>query len=112
MPSNKPLDEEYWLERAREAYAHAGRMVHPEAKQMMLEIAAGYQRLAQSTEERTGRQKLGSSRSPFEWQLRDRDCLMSTRSSRGRVASGFRISCGPDKCPQLPAEGTAHDLGN
>ena len=61
VPSNKPLDEEYWLERAREAYAHAGRMVHPEAKQMMLEIAAGYQRLAQSTEERTGRQKLGSS---------------------------------------------------
>jgi hypothetical protein len=31
--------------------------VYPEAKQLMREIAAGYQRLAQSTEERTGRAK-------------------------------------------------------
>jgi hypothetical protein len=61
VPSKKPLDEEYWLERAREAYAHAGRMTHAEAKRMMLEIAAGYQRLAQSTEERTGRRKVWSS---------------------------------------------------
>jgi hypothetical protein len=61
VPSNKPLDEEYWLERAREAYAHAGRMTHAEAKRMMLEIAAGYQRLAQSTEERSGPQKPRSS---------------------------------------------------
>jgi hypothetical protein len=61
VPSTKLLDEEYWLERAREAYAHAARMVCPEAKRMMLAIAAGYQRLAQSTEERTGRQKPRSS---------------------------------------------------
>jgi hypothetical protein len=52
---SEPLDEEHWLERAREAYALADRMVHPEAKRLMREIAAGYQRLAQSTEERTGR---------------------------------------------------------
>jgi len=26
-----PLDEEYWLERAREAYAQAGQLVYPEA---------------------------------------------------------------------------------
>jgi hypothetical protein len=61
VPSKISLDEEYWLERAREAYAHAGRMTHPEARRMMLEIAAGYQRLAQSTVERTGRQKPKSS---------------------------------------------------
>jgi len=60
VPS-KPLDEKYWLERAREACAQADLMTHPEAKRMMLEIAAGYQRLAQMTEERTGRRKPSSS---------------------------------------------------
>jgi hypothetical protein len=50
-------DEEYWLERAREALSQAESLVHPEAKRLMLEIAAGYQRLAQLTEERTGRLK-------------------------------------------------------
>ena len=54
VPS-KPIDEEYWLERAREAYALAGEMAFPEAKRLMLEIAATYQRLAQTTQERTGR---------------------------------------------------------
>jgi len=57
----KSLDEEYWLERAREAYAQAGLLTYPEAKRIMLEIAAGYQRLAHSTQERTGRTKLRSS---------------------------------------------------
>jgi len=56
VPSN-PIDEEYWLERAREAYALAGEMVYPEAKRVMREIAATYQRLAQTTQERTGRGK-------------------------------------------------------
>jgi len=56
VPST-PFDEEYWLERAREAYALSDRMVYPEAKRLMREIAASYQRLAQSTEERTGRTK-------------------------------------------------------
>jgi len=56
VPS-EPLDEEYWLDRAREAYALSDRMVYPEAKRLMREIAASYQRLAQSTEERTGRTK-------------------------------------------------------
>jgi len=51
------LDEEYWLERAREAYALVGQMAYPEAKRQMLEIAATYQRLAQSTQERNGRTK-------------------------------------------------------
>jgi len=60
VPS-KPLDEKYWLERAREACAQADLMTHPEARRMMLEIAAGYQRLAQMTEERTGRSKSSSS---------------------------------------------------
>jgi len=59
--SSKPLDEKYWLERAREAGAQADLMTQPEAKRMMLEIAAGYQRLAQMTEERTGCRKPSSS---------------------------------------------------
>jgi hypothetical protein len=53
----KPPDAQYWRERAEEAYVQADRMTHTEAKRMMLEIAAGYQRLAQLTEERTGRGK-------------------------------------------------------
>jgi hypothetical protein len=53
----KPQNDEYWLERAQEAFTQANRMTQPEAKRMMLEIAAGYQRLAQLTEERTGRNK-------------------------------------------------------
>ena len=57
----KPLDEEYWLERARDAYAQAEQLAYPEAKRIMLEIAAGYQRLAHSTQERTGRAKPRSS---------------------------------------------------
>ncbi len=57
----KPPAEEYWLERAREAYALADHMMHAEAKRLMLEIAAGYQRLAQLTEERTGRRGAGKS---------------------------------------------------
>jgi hypothetical protein len=36
-------------------------MAAPEAKRLMLEIAAGCQRLAQFTEERTGRNKKPSS---------------------------------------------------
>jgi hypothetical protein len=57
----RSLDEEYWLRCARDVLSEAERLVHPEAKRIMLEIAAGYQRLAQSTEERTGRQKPRSS---------------------------------------------------
>jgi hypothetical protein len=53
----KPPDEQYWRERAEEAYAQADRMTHREARRMMLEIAAGYQRLAQLAEERSGRSK-------------------------------------------------------
>jgi hypothetical protein len=56
VPSNSP-DEAYWRERAEEAYALADRMTHPEARRMMLEIAAGYHRLVQLVRERTGRQK-------------------------------------------------------
>jgi hypothetical protein len=59
--SGKPLDEEYWLERAREAYAQAEQLAYPAARRIMLEIAAGYQRLAHSTQERTGRAKHRSS---------------------------------------------------
>ena len=54
MPG-KPQNEEYWLDRAKEAFAQTERMTQPEAKRMMLEIAAGYQRFAQLTKERPGR---------------------------------------------------------
>jgi hypothetical protein len=56
MPS-KPPDEREWLERAREARLQADQLTTPDAKRIMLEIAAGYQRLAQYAEERTGRRK-------------------------------------------------------
>ena len=59
VPSKSP-DDEYWLERAREAYALSDRMVYPEAKRVMLEIEAGYQRLAQTAKERTGRKPRSS----------------------------------------------------
>jgi hypothetical protein len=52
MPS-KPPDERDWLERAREACLQADQLTTPDAKRIMLEIAAGYQRLAQYKEERT-----------------------------------------------------------
>jgi hypothetical protein len=61
VPTNQP-DETYWRERAREAVALADRMTHPQAKRIMMEIAAGYQRLGQMTEERTGRIKAGGRR--------------------------------------------------
>jgi hypothetical protein len=56
MPRKQP-DETYWRERAHEALALADRMTHPQAKRVLTEIAAGYQRLAQIMEERTGRMK-------------------------------------------------------
>ena len=58
--SSEPHDEQYWLERAREARLQADQLTTPGAKRVMLEIAAGYQRLAQSAEERTGRRKVSS----------------------------------------------------
>jgi hypothetical protein len=51
MPS-KALDERDWLERAREARFQADQLTTPDAKRIMLEIAACYQRLAQYAEER------------------------------------------------------------
>jgi hypothetical protein len=50
-------DESYWLERARAARAAAEQLITPEAKRIMLEVAAGYQRLAHYVEERTARLK-------------------------------------------------------
>jgi hypothetical protein len=62
MPSRpQPPDERDWLERAREARLQADQLTTPDAKRIMLEIAASYQRLAQYAEERTGRRKVSSS---------------------------------------------------
>jgi hypothetical protein len=47
------FNETDWLERAREARDQADNLVHPEARRVMMEIAAVYQRLAQYSEERT-----------------------------------------------------------
>ena len=67
MPS-KPHDEQYWLARAKEARLQADQLTTPHARRIMLEIAAGYQRLAQSRgrENRTPKGKLwlGSARHP------------------------------------------------
>jgi hypothetical protein len=54
VPS-KTADAQYWLDRAEEARLHAEEMTHPPAKREMLQIAAGYQRLAQHAEEGTAR---------------------------------------------------------
>jgi hypothetical protein len=59
MPS-KPLDEEFFLERAREAYAQSERMVHPEARRLMREVAMGYQRLAQTAHALKAKVKLAA----------------------------------------------------
>jgi hypothetical protein len=42
----------HWLERAEEARAVAGQINDPEAKQVMLDIAASYERMAKLAEER------------------------------------------------------------
>jgi hypothetical protein len=50
-------NEAYWLECAKEAREQADKLIHPEARRVMMEIAAGYQRLAHYTEERTAGRK-------------------------------------------------------
>jgi len=56
--SSEKQDAAYWFERAREAQAAAEQLTTPEARRILLEVAAGYQRMAQFTEERTGRPPL------------------------------------------------------
>lgn len=46
-------NQDYWHERAKEAREQADTLTHPEARRVMMEIAAGCQRMAQYTEERT-----------------------------------------------------------
>ena len=50
-------NEAYWLKRAKEAREQADNLSHAEARRVMMEIAAGYQRLAQYSEERTAGRK-------------------------------------------------------
>jgi hypothetical protein len=45
-------DPKHWRDRAEEARSHADDMNDPEAKRQMLEIARGYDRLAERAEER------------------------------------------------------------
>jgi hypothetical protein len=45
-------DPKHWRDRAEEARVHAEQMRDPEACRMMLEIAAGYERLAKKAEQR------------------------------------------------------------
>jgi hypothetical protein len=49
-------DPKHWLERAEEARVHAEQMTDLTAKQMMLGIAADYERLAKRAEERLTQQ--------------------------------------------------------
>jgi hypothetical protein len=46
-------DPKHWRDRAEEARAYADAMNDPEAKRQMLEIARGYDRLAERAEERS-----------------------------------------------------------
>jgi hypothetical protein len=50
-------DPDYWRRRAEEARTIAEQMENPEAKQTMLEIAAGYDRMAQRAAERIAAEK-------------------------------------------------------
>ena len=53
MPASFSVDDPaHWRERAREARTLADEMKDEVSRQMMLEIAAGYQRLAKHAEER------------------------------------------------------------
>jgi len=53
-------DPRHWVERAEKARYNAGGMSDPVLKQMMLDVASGYERLAKRAEER--RLKLRPSR--------------------------------------------------
>jgi hypothetical protein len=45
------VDPAYWLERAKYARRAAANMTDPELKRRMLEVVAGYERLAKRAEE-------------------------------------------------------------
>lgn len=45
-------DPEHWRDRAEEARLRAEQLGDPEARRMMLEIAAGYERIAERAEQR------------------------------------------------------------
>ena len=47
-------DPKHWRYRAEEARAMAESMTDPEAKQLMLNVAADYERLAKRAEDRAG----------------------------------------------------------
>jgi hypothetical protein len=57
MPLNSE-DAAYWRERANEVRAAAGRLRDGEAKRAMLEIAKGYDAMAEIMERRAERQDL------------------------------------------------------
>ena len=51
--------EKYWLDRARRARTQAEQMVSDDAKRQLMEIAAGYLRLAKYVQERSSRNNQG-----------------------------------------------------
>ena len=52
---NRINDPKHWRERAEQAFAIAGEMGDPEAREAMLKVAEQYERLAKWAEERLGR---------------------------------------------------------
>jgi hypothetical protein len=52
MPDKLMNNPTHWRNRAEEARANAHQMSDPESKRMMLDIAAGYERLAERAERR------------------------------------------------------------
>jgi len=52
LPGRLMNDAAHWRARAEEARVHAEQICDPEARRMMLEIAAGYERIAERAEQR------------------------------------------------------------
>jgi hypothetical protein len=57
VPSKAVFDAQYWLDRAEEARLLADEMIYPDLRCEMLNVAAGYRRLAEHALERTARTK-------------------------------------------------------
>ena len=48
----EPLNVKHWRDRAEEAYTYAERLTDAEDRLMMLDVAAGYEKIAQRVERR------------------------------------------------------------
>jgi hypothetical protein len=56
MAQNTIRSPEHWLQRAKDAWHHVENMRDPDSRLQMIEIAEGYERMAQRAHERTLRE--------------------------------------------------------